>query len=1386
MSAAAPAASRTAAGPTRLRLLAGCALLAGLAFVQSPGLLVADTKFDLAVDPGGFLARSLHLWDPAGTFGQLQNQAYGYLWPMGPFFWLGDVLGVPGWAVQRGWWALVLCVAFVGCSRLVQALGVRSDLATLLAAFAYALSPRMLTTIGPISIEAWPSAVAPWVLLPLVLGSRSGSPRRAAALSALAVAMVGGVNAAATFAVLPLGVVWLLTRSRGRRRRELLLWWPVFTLLGTLWWLVPLFTLGAYSPPFLDFIESSSITTFPTTLFDALRGTSNWVPYVSAESRAGNELLTQGYLAVNGAVLVGLGLAGIAWRRNPHRLFLSLSVLVGLLMVTAGHQGSVQGLGAAWLGDLLDGALAPLRNVHKFDPAVRLPLVVGLAVAVEGLWAGARAAGRGTAPRSERINRGIAVGVAMLSVVVAASPALATRLAPSNPVLEVPGYWRATAAWLDDNAQQGTTLLAPGSGFARYLWGTPRDEPLQYLTGVDWAVRNVIPLTPPGNIRMLDRIEAALAQGEGSAALVQYLQRAGVRHLVVRNDLVPGDDVPDPVLVHQALDDSPGVERVARFGPAVGSRAFLFDGETRLVVDGGWQREYPAVEVFEVPPGPAGRTGPPVVVAGGPEDLTDLLDLDVVGAGPTVLAADLPEDRVQASATAGLVLTDGLRARERDFARLHDGASPTSTPGDSRRTGNPRRDYLAAGQDRWSTRARLVGARSVSASSSASDAGAAGGSRRGQLPYAALDGDPTTEWTSDRAATGRDRWRLQLSTPRSVDEVRLIGGASGEPGTQLRVRTQGSVSALVSLDPGERRRVELDGGVTDWVGVETVGDTGGLALAEVEVDGLDVDRRLDLPALPEAAGPVDAVVLRPDLDPRTGCAEIDEQVRCRPDQAVASEEPGVAHRRVRLPVGAQYRPELSVTPRPGAALDALLSSAQPVNVTASSTGVADLRASAAAAVDGDPGTSWSADADDERPALSFGWLRPQRITGVRLSLPDTVPAARPLRVTLTWPDGERAVRLGEDGDARFPAIRVRQLRVSVDEVEAVEDLAASDDGRVGVGISEIRFDGEGLLPLRPSERVLDRGCGSGPAVGVGGVTRPSSVRASDAAIYRNEALPAVLCRPGAVLGTSPRGRTTGTVGLPPGATDVVLTPSSTFRARALVLRRDGWQPPAATASVVRRDGPVQVAAESSVPTGVLDLQQNVNSGWSATQDGRQLRPVTVDGWRQGFEVAGSGPVRARFAPDTTYRLGMAGGLLAALVLVGAVSWLLGVGRRGPGSRLPELRAATLPPVAGGTIAVLAGALLAGAPGAAVGLAVAVAGWLLPQTGRAVLLVVAGAPVMVASVAYLLLPWGQLGPWAGTLAWPHYLALTSVLAVPVAACRPGRQLRRRMAGRSTHL
>ena len=44
-------------------------------------------------------------------------------------------------------------------------------------------------------------------------------------------------------------------------------------VLAVLWWVVALVLLGRVSPPFLDFIESSGVTTQWTSLTEMLRGT---------------------------------------------------------------------------------------------------------------------------------------------------------------------------------------------------------------------------------------------------------------------------------------------------------------------------------------------------------------------------------------------------------------------------------------------------------------------------------------------------------------------------------------------------------------------------------------------------------------------------------------------------------------------------------------------------------------------------------------------------------------------------------------------------------------------------------------------------------------------------------------------------------------------------------------------------------------------------------------------------------------------------------------------------------------------------------------------------------------------------------------------------------
>ena len=186
----------------------------------------------------------------------------------------------------------------------------------MIAGIAFALSPRVLTTLGSISSETLPMMLAPWVLLaPAALGTaikrRRGGPLSPAG-SALALALMGSVNAVATVAAfLPAALWWAPHRPNRQWWRFTRAWIPLL-LLATLWWVVPLLLLGKVSPPFLDFIESSGVTTQWAALSEVLRGTDSWTPFVSPERIAGAVLVTQPAAVLATGLLAAAGMAGLA------------------------------------------------------------------------------------------------------------------------------------------------------------------------------------------------------------------------------------------------------------------------------------------------------------------------------------------------------------------------------------------------------------------------------------------------------------------------------------------------------------------------------------------------------------------------------------------------------------------------------------------------------------------------------------------------------------------------------------------------------------------------------------------------------------------------------------------------------------------------------------------------------------------------------------------------------------------------------------------------------------------------------------------------------------------------------------------------------------------
>ncbi|OFR64584.1 alpha-(1-_3)-arabinofuranosyltransferase family protein [Corynebacterium sp. HMSC078H07] len=495
----------------------GLFFLALVVLVQPWGLTAADTKHDLVANPAGFLAGALHAYTDTFTLGQLQNQAYGFLFPQGLFFLLADPL--PDWIAQRAWWFLVLSVGFLGFFRLVRTvLPAAPGYAALMGGLLFALSPRTLTTLGAISSETWPVMLAPWVLLPFLRLGRLCW--RDAAPSVVAVACMGAVNATATLAAcLPAGLI-LLWRRAGKTG----LAWLAGCAAVSAWWIIPLFILGRYAPPFTEFIESAGVTTRWLNLAEILRGTTSWAPFVDTERIAGNELATEPVFVLFTAGVAALGLVGLS--RLP-RVW-SFMLLVGV---------AVLGTHAAWYLDALDGPLAALRNVHKFDPLVRIPLVLGVAAI----------AARVRLPRTLSLGRRQAAGLLVCLVVMGATaPAWAGRLLPKGAYEEVPAYWHEAASFM--NSLDTRVLIYPPASFARQDWGWTRDEPAQPLLDVPWAVRDAIPLIPPEAIRGLDGAMAQISRDPASAPLV--LQRLGIGAVAVRHDLISGSSVHIPGEVH--------------------------------------------------------------------------------------------------------------------------------------------------------------------------------------------------------------------------------------------------------------------------------------------------------------------------------------------------------------------------------------------------------------------------------------------------------------------------------------------------------------------------------------------------------------------------------------------------------------------------------------------------------------------------------------------------------------------------------------------------------------------------------------------------------------------------------------------------------------------
>ncbi|WP_426574113.1 alpha-(1-_3)-arabinofuranosyltransferase domain-containing protein [Aquihabitans sp. McL0605] len=1340
-------------GRDRRALWLSSGVITLIVLLQAPGRIVPETKLDVLLDPVGYLGRALSAWDPSGGFGRVQNQAIGYLFPMGAFTALGHALSVPPWLVQRLWISLVIVLSLWGAHRVARAVGVSSSAGRLVAAWAYALAPATLSITAFQSAGQLPYALAPHVLVPLLTAKEGASPRRVAAASALWIAAMGGVNGAAAFAVLPLVVIWFTTRAPGPARRRLLGWWLAGALAATLWWLIPLLVSVRYGIRFTDFTETSSLTTWTESGTEILRGTGNWLSFVQTDGGSwlpGAWSLTADRVAILGSVAVAAGgMWGLARRASPGRSWLLPSFVLGTVAMGIGYAGAWGGPLSGLAQQLLDGPLVPFRNVHKFSAVVHLPLALGLGhlvtvavdrarAAVPSSSTGAASAAGAPAGAPARVGRTrlarAVPALAAVAIALAVLPAAGQLTAPGS-FTDVPATWRDAATWLDAHDDGQRSLLLPGSAFGEYEWGRPLDEPISSLLHSDWAVRDLIPLGGNGSTRMLDGIDTALQSDALPPGFLTTLQRSGVRYLVVRNDLdLVRTGGPRPASVRRLLRTVPEIQLVASFGPAQSDPG----SDLRVASPPGQAatEAFRAIDIYEVPGAVDRVTGYPAagaaVTSGGPEAVLDL-EPHLTDGRAVVLAvddgaADLPDPL--------LVATDTARRRDVRFGAIRDNATYTLTADqDSPLTGDAPVDRWPSGTPEGLTSARVDGAASLTDSRKPQQS-----MRPEQQPFAAFDGNRETAWGPAKGRTGE--WvQVQLDQPTDVGAITVrIPETTGKRIGSVRIETdQGSQVAKVgpdgtaSVNPPagktSRVRVVIDS-ITGTRGVARVG------ISEIEIGGVHIDRPLVVPSpSPEGA---EVVSLARDHYDRFSLTRHDEE--------------GDLDRVFTWGGSAQAQLHGTASAAPGHALDALVAQgvgpAHPSDVQATATSVfGDQPAFVPGmAVDGDPQTGWISAAQADAPAITLKWQGAVPVDGLQIDMLDKV--ADPVhRVVVTVGGVDYDRELTASGQVSIPSTDADELTVSFPSDPGDRTNAR----QVAVGEISVPaiFGRTAATPKRATRVALP--CGEGPPVSVDGTAVATRAEATVGQLLDGSPIAWTACSP-TQLDRGPN-RVTATAGA--------------LLVSTLAIEPEGGipAPPAARTATAgrwgREDRTIRVAAGGDA---IVATTENFNDGWEATLDGQALTPIRVDGWRQGWRVpAGSAAtIHLRYRPGTSQRLGLVLGLVALLALLAAAA--VPARRRAGADRATWVPPALRPWAAPATCAliVLAGVSLGGP---LVLLAVPLV--VLPRRSRW-LPVVAAAATGCAGLVTFIWAGADVGDHTGTFSGPAQgFAVLAILAVAVA-------------------
>ncbi|MYA75620.1 MAG: DUF3367 domain-containing protein [Acidimicrobiaceae bacterium] len=1254
---------------TRIRSFYGAVPLAVAAAVaylplifSSPGKVGADTKTYLYLDPSRLLAEASSLWDSDVAMGTVTHQTIGYLWPMGPFYWLAETLQSPDWLAQRLWVGSILFGAAAGVRYLLKILDWRGG-GLLVAMLAYELSPYVLHYSARISVVLLPWAGLPWMIALTIRAARRGGWRYPA-LFALLVVTVGSVNATSLVLVGLAPVLWLLHAAGVERSisatRALVtaLRIAVTTIAVSLWWIAGLALQGAYSLPVTRYTETYEVVADASTGPEVFRGLGYWFFY--GNDKFGQWIepsieYTQGvWLHFLSFGLVVFALAGAALIRWRHRSYFVLLIVVGGLSAIASHPfDSPSALGSIFKSFTQTDIGLALRSTPRALPL----LVLGTAVFL-GMIA--------NATQRRWPDQGRVLAVLICAAVVLNNPAM-WRIRMVEEHLhrdeQIPEYWLEAITALDMSANDGRVLEVPGTDFASYRWGNTVDPITPGLLDRGYIARELVPFGSAESAALLTAFDRRFQENSLDLdAVVPVVELMSVDDVVHRGDLTfERFRTPRPVALADQLARVPDLGPGVGFGeprPNVAGPEQTMLDEVHLGIDPALDDPAP-VTVYSVPNALdivrlrplAGGT----VIVGDAEGIVDVAGAGLLDLHRTVwFAADLVvDDDLRSTVLAEpshIVITDTNAKRARRWGTLRENRGAVERSDEVPLVDDPTDNRLELfgeldqRQDLNADDSRTVAVQEGDFTVQASAYGNPVTYTNDDRAFYAVDGDPDTAWVVAAFAEARGEFlEFNFDSPTQVSELTFIQpqGVANRHITEVEIRASGpSFDNLVlgrfTLGSQSRRlpgqtvefdettvsklRVEitdLDFGVhATYPGVSPVG------FAEVLIGPSPEPLR---ETIRTPVGLLEALGSRLDVH---DLSVVLTRERSDPAEPVREDPEPELHRWVPMTAGRSF--DISGAARLSAAapepqIDVLLGRTETPDgllITARSSGrlPGDLHSAASFAFDDDPDTAWNGVFGPQAGQwLEFNTAEPVHVERLVIDVVADDLHSLPKRISVLL-DGEHVGELVVEGGLRSgPRGQTVRLEQGLDRTFATLVLVATE---VDERMTRDWYSNAGVaMPIAVAEVDLGDGIHFGEATGVDTGCREMLVVNGVAVSARvtGSAEDALARRELAVVGCDE------TVSVADG-----LRIESQFRSEGLdldqlVLRspRPTDPPPQMAPVEVLSDDDTSytLSVKASTQDRWLVLGQSYNDGWSASVDGVDLgAPVLIDGFANGWRL----------------------------------------------------------------------------------------------------------------------------------------------------------------------